>query len=108
MTDFGTTSLLDTLHNCDNPPEKIYLGNTYKEGYDKDKDYDALESNGMTAEKALSYTKFEIVVYSYYNPYEKDKAVDGLTYWHSTDPYFWITKQYDTPVMWEKPSEAGA
>ena len=103
MTDFGTTSLLDTLHNCDNPPEKIYLGNVYKEGNDKDKDYDALEWNGVTVETALSYTNFEIVVYSYYNPYENGKAVDGLTYWHSNDPDFWITKQYDTPVMWEKP-----
>ena len=107
MTDFGTTTLLDTLHNCDNPPEKIYLGNKYKEDYDKDKDYDALEWNGLSVEKALSYTKFEIVVYSYYDPYKNGKAVDGVTYWHGTDPYFWITKQYETPVMWEKPSETG-
>lgn len=66
-----------------------------------------MEWNGVTAEKALSYKKFQIVVYSYYNPYENGKAVDGLTYWHSTDPWFWITRQYDIPVLWEKPAETG-
>lgn len=106
-TDIGTTSLLDALNNCDNPPEKIYLGNAYKEGYDFQKEYNGLEWNGMTVEKALSYKKFQIVVYSYYNPYENGKAVDGLTYWHSTDPDFWITRQYDIPVLWEKPAETG-
>ena len=97
------TTLLDALHDCDNPPEKIYLGIYYMDSYEAMREYDALEWNGVTVEKARSYTKFEIVVYSYYNPYENGKAVDGFTYWHGTDPYFWITKQYEPPVMWEKP-----